>query len=130
MSELKPFDYIGIINTKGPIPESINGHDIFLTNRNFSNIKETLFYANMINVDVDAQLNFDFYYYLLPKKKRFGKWYKKQKENNATKESLNIIMEYYQCSSTKAEGIYEILESKNILHDFILQHEQGGRSKS
>lgn len=130
MSQLKPFDFISIINTKPGVPESLDGYDVFVTNRNFSNIAETIFYANQINVDIDAQMNFDFYYYLLPKKKRFGKWFKRPKEIKATSEALNIIMEHYQCSSEKATGIYEILESKNLLNDFILQHEQGGKSKS
>ena len=130
MSQMKPFDYISIINTKASKPDSFIGYDVFVTNRNFSNIPETLFYANQINVDVDPEMNFDFYYHLLSKKKRYGKWFKKPKEINASAEALNIIMEYYMCSKDKALEIYEILECKNLLKDFIMQHEHGGKSKS
>lgn len=128
MSEkISPFDYINIINTKGKIPENLEGYEPFIVNRNYSHVAEYLLYANAINVDCDKQLNFDFYYSALPKKKLYTKWSKKQKENSAKKETLNNIVEHYNCSMVKAQEIYDILESNKLLKVFAEMTDKGGK---
>ncbi len=126
---LSPFDYANIINTKLPKPDNLEGYDNFMLNRNFSNLPDTIFYANEINIDCDKELNFDFYYYSLSKKKRFGKWHKRQKENNKVLGVLNSIIEYYNCSKEKAQEIYDILESNNLLNEFAERSDVGGKCR-
>ena len=125
--KLSPFDYINMINNKTGIPENLEGYESFIVNRNFSHMADLILYVNEINVDCDKQLNFDFYYYLLSKKKRYGKWSKKQKENSAKKDVLNNIIEHYNCSMSKAQEIYDVLESNKLLKEFAVLTDKGGK---
>ena len=128
MSEkLTPFDYINMINLKTAIPETLEGYEQFITNKNYAQFLETVLYANEINTDCDPQLNFDFYYYALPKKKRFSKWAKRTKIVNSKKDVLNNIIEHYNCSMEKAQEIYNILEYDNLLKTFNAQVDKGGK---
>lgn len=122
------FDYIGIINFKKPVPDNLDGFEPYITNIAFSNLKETILYANMINVDCDKQLVFDFYYYGLSKKKRFGKWPKKSKQESAKKDLLNRIVEHYKCSFDTAETYYSILSASNQLDIFADLTDKGGKT--
>lgn len=124
------FDYIRIINMKESYPVDFAGYEPFMVNRSYSQLKETLLISNEINKsDIDAVMNFDFYYYSLPKKKRFGKWAKKEKIPTAKINRLNNIIEYYNCSMDKAQDIYEVLDKCGLLNDFDTLSEKGGKSK-
>lgn len=124
------FDYIRIINMKEKYPEEFSGYEPFAVNRSFSNLMETVLYANEVNkAGIDPIMNFDFYYYGLSRKKRYGKWFKKPKENSKVKNYINNIIEYYQCSKDKAQEIYEVLEKCNLLDDFDAQTDKGGKTK-
>lgn len=123
----KLFDYINIINMKGEIPENLEEYNSFMVNKNFSNIAETVLYANAVNVEMDPKLHFDFYYYSLPKKKRWGKWHKAQKVQKKYSDVLNNIIEHYSCSKVKAEEIYAILEATNQLDKFAELYDIGGK---
>lgn len=126
---MNTFDYIKNINSKDGYPDTLDGYESFIANKNFSNIQQTVLYANEINVDCDKQLNFDFYYYALPKGKRFGKWFKKQKVKSDISDVLNNIVAVYNCSMKKAQDIYDILESHNLLDQFTPKNIQGGKLK-
>lgn len=128
---ISPFDYAKIINLKliNEVPDGLSAYDPFMMNRIYSNIPDTVFYANLINVDCDPQYNFDFYYHALPKGKRYGKWYKKQKSAAKTETHINNITEHYNCSKTKAQEIYDILVNYNLLNDFLSEIDKGGKSK-
>jgi flagellar basal body P-ring protein FlgI len=52
---------------------------------------------------------------------------KKQKENSAKKETLNNIVEHYNCSMVKAQEIYDILESNKLLKVFAEMTDKGGK---
>lgn len=127
---LSPFEYANIINLK-LLDENtdLSSYDPFMSNRIYSNIPETVFYANLINVECDKEYNFDFYYYALSKKKRFGKWHKKQKVTAKTDNYINNIIEHYNCSKVKAQEIYDILVSCNLLNEFSSAVEKGGKFK-
>lgn len=128
MSEkLGLFDFLNIINNKQEIPETLEGYDSFMMNRAFSNLQETVLFANMINVDCGNEFNFDYYYYLLPKKKRYAKWPKRAKEKSDTKNVLNNIIERFNCSLAKAQDIYAILDSKNLLDEYTEENFKGGK---
>lgn len=124
---MKLFDYIGIINLKGEIPDTLEEYNSFMVNKNFSNLQETVYYANEVNVEMDDRLNFDFYYYALPKKKRWGKWHKAQKPKKAYEDVLNNITEHYNCSKSKAQEIYEVLEATDQLKKFAELYDIGGK---
>lgn len=126
MSKPSPFDYIKIINGKTGYPDTLTGYENFIVNRNYSQGPETIYYANMINVNCDKQLNFDFYYYALPRSRKFNAWAKRDKEKASTKETLNKIIEYYNCSMSKAQDIYKVLEATNQISEFTARTDKGG----
>lgn len=103
-----PFDISKNINSKtGRIVfgDSANKAPMFVVNKVFSNTIDSLMYANEVNkfsID-DNQMAYDFYYYSLPKKKRFGKYNKKLKaEDVHDVEFVNAVMELYHYSKDKA----------------------------
>lgn len=121
------FDYINIINDKKPIPLTLEGYDSFMMNRAFSNSMDTVFIANEINVDCDNDMNFDYYYNAIPRKRRYAKWPKKAKESSDKKSMLNNIIERFNCSLSKAQDIYVILDSKNLLDEYTDANYKGGK---
>lgn len=128
--EIGLFDYIRIINMKEKYPDVFSGYEPFTVNKSFSNLMDTVMFANEVNKSgIDPIMNFDFYYYGLSKKKRYGKWFKKPKENIKVKSYINNIIEYYQCSKDKAQEIYDVLEKCNLLDDFDALVEKGGKTK-
>lgn len=115
------FDYVKSINEKTermPIDDYVP----YIVNKAFSFMPDTVFYANTMNINshIDAQWQYDFYYYALPKKKRFGKWIKKDVPDIAS------IREYYNCSIQKAIEYSKILTIGQVA---ILKHrmDKGGR---
>lgn len=124
------FDYIRIINMKEKYPDVFSGYEPFAANKTFSNLMDTVLFANEVNKSgIDPVMNFDFYYYGLSKKKRYGKWFKKSKENSKEKNYINNIIEYHQCSKEKAQEIYDVLDKCNLLDDFDALCDKGGKTK-
>lgn len=127
--KLSPFDYAKIIDKKGSPPIGLPDYDNFVINKIYSNNINSIIFANEINVECDKQYNFDFYYYFLDKRSHYGKWNKKEKENSLKKDTLNKIVLQCNCSQTKAQDIYDILENQNLLSAFIEEFDMGGRNK-
>lgn len=126
-NKLGLFDYINIINEKKPVPDNLEGYDSFMMNRAFSNSMDTVFIANEINIDCDDDMNFDYYYNGVPKKRRYAKWPKKVKESSDKKSILNNIIEHFNCSLPKAQDIYVILDGKNLLDNYTDANYKGGK---
>ena len=125
--KLSPFDIVKNINKKdSELDVDTISYDPFIINKIFSNVRDTIFYANEMNKNtgISKHLHYSFYYNGVPRNpRRFGKWFKKQ--NN--KEDLEIIKEYFGFSDAKAKMMYSILkpqlkEIKNELY-------KGGKKK-
>lgn len=126
-----PFDVTKNINSKtGRIDfgDKANKVPLFVVNKVFSNTIDSLMYANEVNKFSmnDNQLAYDFYYYALPKKKRFGKYNKKSKDTHDT-ELLEAIMEVYKYSTEKALQCIDILADNR--EDIIKLVYKGGTEK-
>lgn len=110
-----PFDITKNINSKSG---RINFGDgtkkvpMYVVNKVFSNTIDSLIYANEVNkfcID-DNQMAYDFYYYSLPKKKRFGKYNKKlNAKDSYDTEFVDAIMELYHYSLEKALQVIGML---------------------
>lgn len=105
-----PFDYVKSINGKtGRITDFEDNEYIpFIINKVFGNTQDSVFYANEANAFtsmVTPQMAYDFYYYGLPKKSRFGTWHKAKKEDKTTAEVIEYVMDYFTCSKEKAVDI-------------------------
>ena len=106
------FDITNNINLKTgllSLEEIKESYSAFIINKAFSQTKDTIFYANEMNcnANIPIDMQYDFYYHLIPKKKRFGKWNKKDSDDE---ELINIIQEVYDYSYIKATEVLPILK--------------------
>jgi len=116
-----PFDYINSINmTKKHMMQNTDNDELaekaynpFLTNRALSYFNDTLALANEMNCNssLDNLMQYEFYFYLVPKKKRFSKW---QKKSNSDR--IDVITEYYACSERRAHEYNALLTDEHINH--------------
>lgn len=126
---MNPFDYVNAINDNkknlmvGTENDELaeKGYAPFMVNKALSYFVDTILYANEINqyAHTDNKLQFEYYLNGIPKKKRFSKWAKKEKNDE-----LDIISEYYGCNYTRASEIHKIINKSNI--DFMKQKLQKG----
>jgi cellulose synthase/poly-beta-1,6-N-acetylglucosamine synthase-like glycosyltransferase len=98
-----------------------------MINRALSQNADTCLLANEVNRmagTLDPKLQYDFLYYSVPKKKRFSKWAKAQKN-----EKINMIIEAYNISVRKAEEIIDLIEQQDFenLESYL---SKGGKDSS
>lgn len=118
---MSPFDFVNAINTtkKDLIRDSENPdlaetlYKPFLINKAFSYFKDTVMYANEINMfpNLEHKLQNDYYLNSIRKDKRFSKWHKKEDEPK-----IEAIMEYYSVNYVKAREIGNVLTNEQIDH--------------
>ena len=139
--ELSPFDFIKSINEgrKGENllkdcqadtslehknPESNDRYYVpFIINRGLSYFKDTILFANEMNLkaDLPAKMQYDFYRHIVSPKKRFSKWGKKEKASD----DIKLIQKAYNYSREKAESVYPIFTKKEI-NELRLLYDKGG----
>lgn len=128
MSEkLSPFDIASNINNKSsPLDVKEVGFDAFVINRVFSNTSDSVFFANEMNqcYNLPKEMQYDFYYYGLPKKQRYGKWHKNQDD----KVELEVIQEYFGYTRNKAKQVLALLRPH--LDSIRKELEKGGRRRN
>lgn len=110
-----PFDYINTINNKTPQIEmdsvGMLDYNPFIINRGLSNNIQTVLFANEMNrySFIPKNWQYDFYWYGVPKGKRFDKWAKKNSDDD-----INSIKEYYHINRMRAEEYMKILTPEQI----------------
>lgn len=124
-----PFDYVKSVTERKDYmmddPAEEKGYVPFLINRSLSFNVETLMHANEMNLNhwLDKKLQYDYYFHMLPKKKRYSKWFKKKEDAN-----LELVRDYYKCSIQKAKEALQVLTQDQL--DIIRKRfEQGGINK-
>ena len=125
MEKLTPFSYVKSINSKDTYYSDISEYVPFVVNRGFSYTWDTVLFANAMNMaaHIGKEMQYDFYFHGLDKKKRFGKWIKKENFDD-----LLAISGAYRCSISRAIEYSRILTSEQIkiLRDGL---EKGGLIK-
>ena len=130
MSDLKLFDFLDAINSskKNLFDDHDNARAIYspyIINNGLSQHMDTIMYANEMNqhFSIPKEWQFSFYLNGVPKKKRYGKWAKK----DADSDSINTIMEYYKYSRMEAEQALSVLteDQLNMIKEKI---KKGGRN--
>lgn len=122
--KLTPFDITSNINEKKDYLDVQDvGYDAYVINRVMSNTADSVLFANEMNqyYSLPKDQQYAFYYYGLPKKKRFGKWHKNQDD----KEALELIQEYYGYSRHKAKDVLNLLRPH--LDNIKNELDKGGR---
>jgi hypothetical protein len=129
MEKMNPFDFINAINftKKDLIVDDVTekAYQPFLVNRTLSHFKDTVLYANEMNVNhhLDNRLQNDFFINIITKKKRFSKWVKPSEI-----EDLDCIKKHYGYSNEKAKSILSLLTGDQI-KQIKLRMTKGGRTK-
>jgi len=112
---VNPFEYVNAINnTKKDImidDLAERGYNSFMVNRSLSYFKDTVLYANEMNINhnIDNRLQFDFLINMVRKRKRFSKWEKVVSESD-----VEVVKEYYGYSNEKAKQALSLLTSDQI----------------
>lgn len=126
---MNPFDYINAINggkdiMKDPDNPKLmeDGYSSWYANKSFSYFKETVLYANEMNLNANLDNKMQFHYLLnsIRPAKRFAKWVKKQDSND-----LEVVKEYFGYSNEKAAQVLDILSIEQI-HTIKLKLQKGG----
>ena len=111
---MNPFDYVNSITyTKKDIMTDLNESEYssFLINRALSYHQDCILYANEMNRRFDVPNKLQYHYLLntIRRRKRFAKWHKPIEAND-----LQIVMEYYLVSRSKAEEYLKLLSADQI----------------
>lgn len=110
---MTPFEWIKHINekTKAEFDSSYNS---FLVNRGLSFSQDNIFFSNEMNnnYSLDADIQKDFYFYFIPKNKKFTKWIKKEIGGN--EELLELLMKHFRINRFRAEEFLQILSAEQI----------------
>ena len=92
-------------------PDCIKKYPPYIINRCLSGHLDCIMYVNEMNmhIDLDNQLQYDFYLNTLRSKKRFAPWIRKEELKN-----LELIKSYYGYSNEKAKQVLPLLTEKQI----------------
>lgn len=113
-----PFDYVNSITytKENLIKDSIimeKEYNPYIVNKALSYYPDTIFISNMMNSNnfLDKKLQYEYLLNIVPKKKRFSKWEKKNKENQ---EKIDIIKKYYNYNNKNAILAMSMLTNEQI----------------
>lgn len=127
---INPFEIVKDIN--GPKKNLLRDGSItqadyvaYVINKSFSYFRDTVLIANEMNIrhDLSPDMQYDFYVAMVPKGKRFSKWFKPSEDLNIT-----AIQEYYGFSREKAKFAAKVLNEAQ-LEKIKASLEHGGESK-
>ena len=92
-------------------PDCIKNYPPYIINRCLSGHLDCIMYVNEMNmnIDLDKQLQYDFYLNTLRSKKRFAPWIRKEELKN-----LECIKSYYGYSHEKAKQVLPLLTEEQI----------------
>ena len=116
------FDQINGINTKDYNFEE-KEYNPYVANLFYSFFPDTVFFSNEMNkYRCEKKANHDFYFYGIPRKKRYTKWIKSQVDMD----TLLAVRKYYYISEPKALEIIPLL-SEDEIEAIKEELEEGGR---
>jgi len=107
-------------------PDYERAYKPFMINRSLSQFPDTILLANEMNFyrDLDPRLQHDFLFHTISRRKRFGKWAKKESNDN-----IELIQEAYNLSYRKAARALVYLTDDQIqqIRDYF---DKGGSTRS
>ena len=112
---MNPFEFVNAINytKKNIMIDDITekAYAPYMVNRQLSYFPDTVLAANEMNRNhhLDNRLQFDFFIYIIRKRKRFSKWYKPE-----TVSDLDAVKKNYGYSNEKARQVLTLLSPEHI----------------
>ena len=120
-----PFDYLTAINEKKPHELDPNQFPSFMCNRGLSYFRDTVLFANELNMrqNIPPDQQFAFLLEVVSKRVRRSKWAKPEQDD-----TIELIQEAYQVSRNRAREIALLLNAEQLqtLRDRAFK---GGRAK-
>lgn len=110
------FDILTSINQtkKNLLKEGVPSKEYipFIINRSLSYFPDTIMHSNEMNIRpmIPKIVQYEYLLCSTRTRKRFSKWFKKDKNND-----IEVIREFYNISTTKAQEYYKILTKKQLL---------------
>ena len=116
MSDKTVFDVIKNINVNKNEEirnEMISLYDLFIINKAFSLHSDTIFYANVMNMNsqIPKKLQYDYYMNSIKKRNRWVKWPKKKTDKD---DIVNFISNHLSMNYKNAANISKILTISEI----------------
>lgn len=107
------WDYVNNITEKKGIMEIDDSiYNSYMINKALSFFPDTILLVNEINLsNITNQMNYDFLYNIISKKRRFSKWHK---QDQVLQNKLDLIIEYFSCNMTRAKEYLEILTDNDL----------------
>lgn len=112
-------DWITSINEKhvnvfkeGSVNELEMDYPSYMINRALSQSKDTIQYANLINIKAEymaPKMQYDFLFHAVPKRKRFEKWAKSEKLDD-----IEVIKKVFGYSQKKAEIARDLMTDADV----------------
>ena len=83
----------------------------FMINKALSMNLDTVMYADQMNrlYDLPKKLQYDYLFHSIRKRKRYGKWAKKDDQT-----TLAIVAEHYKCSLPKARKMMQLMTPQQL----------------
>ena len=125
---MTPFDFIKSFESKGDnlfSDETEKDYVPFVINRAMAFSADTIAYAEMMNRahTLDKRMQHDFYFYAVPKRKRYAKWIKAEVENP----DVEIVASLFSINKSQARKYLELLSVEQL--DVIKKKtNKGGKS--
>ena len=126
--KLSPFDLANNMMKKtGHMDyEELKGvYNAFMINRIFSNGPHSIFFANEMNQcwQMPVTLQFDFYYFGLPKSNRYNPWPKKEKELEF---KIDLVKRRYNYSTLRAKEVIPLIDELDLWDEIEADLNLGG----
>jgi hypothetical protein len=122
---MTPFEIIDSINnTKKPLivdDVSEKAYDAFMVNKGLSYFQDTVIFAQQMNINyhIDSKLQYDYLFNSIRKKKRYSKWFKKEKDAD-----IDAIKIYFNYGYRKAQEALTLLSKEQV--EYIKEKVKGG----
>lgn len=109
--KLTPFDFLNSINSKTNTDLDTSQYTAFMVNRGLSYFKDTVYWANEMNMhpELDKDQQYEFLLGAVRKGKRFSKWAKAEDDANT-----QLVMEFYKVNRRRAAEILSLLNNEQL----------------
>ena len=113
VKKITPFEYLNSVNNPNQSKVDTRDYNSYIVNLGLSQDKQTVIYANEMNIyhNLEDNMQYDFLYHSIPKKKRFNKWAKAVKLDH-----LDAVAEYFNISQEKAKAYLRVLDERQLNH--------------
>lgn len=128
---MTPFEIVDVLNTKKQHDraEILDSYNAWLINHAMSNNQDTMLLAYEISKFsfLPDNMQFDFYFYGIPKGKRYGKWNKAEKTDETL---INMLCKTFNCNKVVAKRYLSFMSDEQKQQLLSSEGGNNGRTKN